>query len=88
MAKIIEASENLNLEAILTVVSERGDEYSVNADALAVAFADLLAEQSHEQRMGWDLGNAWFKDAFFSLKEKALKEHRAMLAASPQEAGR
>ena len=72
MPKIIEASENLKLETMLTVVSDRGDEFIINSDKLAMALANALSEQKHETKMGWNLENAWFKDAFMTLRGAAI----------------
>lgn len=72
MSKIIEACENLDLETMLTVVSNRGEEFVINSDRLAATLADLLSEEAHEEKMGWTISNAWFAEAFTRLKGAAL----------------
>lgn len=72
MAQIIEATCDKNMDRIVTVQTDRGDEYSLNVDALAMGFADLLSEREYEARQGWMLERAWFVDGIDSLKRAAV----------------
>lgn len=65
-ALIIEEAGNLKLERVATVQTKR-DEFLVNIDLLVCAFAEIRSERNHEERMGWSLSDAWYREAFGRL---------------------
>lgn len=66
--RILEESENLELERMATVRTARGDEFVINLDKLACAVADLLSEERHEARMGWTLNPGWYVEALAPVR--------------------
>lgn len=69
---IIEESENLVGHRMMTVRSDRGDEYVIDADAAVEALAQLFSDQRNERRFGWTLERPWFEQALSKLKTAAL----------------
>lgn len=72
MAKIIESAENLTLETVVTVRAERGDEYVVNADRLAMAMAECLSEIANDRQFGWIPGPGYYDSLFAQCRNAAL----------------
>lgn len=70
-AKIIKESENLKLERVLTVSTDRGDEYVINADRAVCALAEFFSDVANERRAGWHLNAGWYEAEFRKLFAKA-----------------
>lgn len=68
MSFIIEESENLKLERIATVQTNRGKEYIINIDKAVCALADLMCDYENERHFGWDLETPWFEDQLRTLR--------------------
>lgn len=58
---VIEASENLKGETIITVQTKRGREYVINQDVAAREVARILCDIANERHFGWDLADSWFR---------------------------
>lgn len=75
LPEILEASEDLAGHQIMTVRSDRGDEYVIDADAAVKALAQLFSNYDNEQRHGWTLAAPWFELEFAHLRTFALSRH-------------
>lgn len=73
MSKIIEAAETPALTRIVTVRTNRGDEYRVDVDAAALAVADLISDHANEKRQGWTLNAGWFEGELRKLNKACLR---------------
>lgn len=69
---IIEQSEDLNHHQMMTVLSDRGDEYVIDADAAVRALAQLFSDIDNEKRFGWSLHGAWYEQELRKLRAAAL----------------
>lgn len=69
---VIEASESLAGDQMLTIKTPRGDEYVVNAEAAALALVQLMSDYDNERRRGWILQQPWFEEQFSKLRAAAL----------------
>lgn len=74
-AVIIESTENLRGQMVVTVRSSRGDEFVFNADAACQALAQLFSDYDNEKRHGWTLQGPWFYEAMLRLREAAVSAH-------------
>lgn len=79
----LEESENLSGHRIQTIRTKRGDEYSVNIDALAVAVSNLFSDHTNEKRRGWNLQEAWWDAELSKLKVAALSASSPPAALPP-----
>lgn len=73
---IIEQSENLKLQLMITVRSDRGEEYVVNAQAAAQAVVDLFSNLANEHRFGWRLAPAWYEDEINKLRAACVGDSK------------
>lgn len=73
-AKIIESSERPDGATVLTVHTHRGEDFVIDADALAIAFADWVSDRTNEARHGWSLGVSWWEDEFSKVQRVALAQ--------------
>jgi len=74
---ILEESENLDLHRVVTVKSNRGDEYIINADAAIEALVQLFSDYDNEKRFGWDLGAGWFEQEFAKLRRCSVSSNNS-----------
>lgn len=73
-AQIIEQSENLSLQQVMTIRTNRGDEFIINADEAAKALAVLFSEMDNERRFGWSLGTGWYEQEIAALRRSVLAQ--------------
>lgn len=71
-AEILEASEDLAGHQMVTVRSNRGDEYVIDADAAVKSLAQLFSDYDNEQRFGWTLSASWFEQELAKLRASSL----------------
>lgn len=69
--RIIEASDNLNGDPVVTVKTWRGEEMSFNAYELSKAFADLVSDLKNERRHGWSVEGGWFEGQIYGVSARA-----------------
>jgi hypothetical protein len=70
--KILEVSESLKGHSMMTVRTDRGDEYVIDADAAVIALAELFSTYDNEQRFGWRLDKEWFLSELTKIRNSAL----------------
>lgn len=70
--EIIEMANNLENESLLTIRTDRGDEYVINADAAAKEIAGLLSDYENERRFGWTLGLAWWRERLEMIRSAVV----------------
>lgn len=72
-ATIIEESESYpGLHRMVTVKSDRGDEYVINVDAAVEAMGQMFSDFDNEKRFGWNLNSSWFETEIRKLRALAL----------------
>lgn len=71
-AKILESSESLKGHRMVTVRTDRGEEYVIDADQAVIALAETFSEYDNEKRFGWSLGAPWFEAEFKHLRLSAF----------------
>jgi hypothetical protein len=64
MAQITEQSEH-----IVTVVSDRKEEFTINQDEAALALTKLFSDYDNEKRFGWELKVPWYEDQLKRLRK-------------------
>lgn len=67
-ATILEGSENLKNERIVTVKTPRGEEFVINADIAAMALATMFSDHTNERRRGWELMRPWYEEEIKKLR--------------------
>jgi hypothetical protein len=65
---VLEQSEDLNGHQMVTVRSNRGDEYVIDVDAAVKALAQLFSDHDNERRFGWQLERIWFQQELSKLR--------------------
>lgn len=68
MSEIIESAESFNGHTMMTVQTDRGDEYVIDADAAVKALADLFSDLDNEKRFGWNLSAPWYEQELQKLR--------------------
>ncbi len=70
MARILEFSENIKLEGIATIKTDKGSEMIINMDQLGCLFAEFIAD--HDTGPAPDDG--WYVQHFNKLRAAILTE--------------
>lgn len=74
MSKITELSESIDGSFMMTVQTDRNEEYVIDADRLVMAFADFLSDLRNERGNGWVLHQPWWEQKFNALKAAAIQD--------------
>ncbi len=63
-------------QTVMTVRTERGDEYVIDVDAAVEAVARLLSDYDNNRKRGWALQAPWFEHAIKNLRTSAIPSNK------------